>query len=294
MKQLHFRSIVAVAMLTLALGVMTLAAPGSAFAAGRAAPARQDETPASFGCTYVVRPGDTLSSIALRHDTSVYELAGTNGLSDPDLIFAGMLLRVPCQGAPAGGNPTAAVCGYHTVVRGEYLSRIAARYHTSWRVLAQLNRLVNPNLIFAGTRLAIPCTASPDAGQWQTFTSSRYHYTLNYPAGWTARVNTAIPSGADANPEFVKLALDDATLPQIEIDAMTGTPPFTGYKGCARNFVFRGLPACKISVPGGQIPPTDIWVFQNGSAHFRIALVYKGASSAQVFDDVMRSFQFTQ
>jgi hypothetical protein len=34
-------------------------------------------------------------------------------------------------------------------------------------------------------------------------------------------------------------------------------------------------------------------VFQKGNAHFRIALVYKDASSAQLFDDMLRSFQFT-
>ncbi len=141
-------------------------------------------------------------------------------------------------------------------------------------------------------RLAILCVGTPSAGQWKKFVSTRYNYTVEYPSNWTARVNTSVPSNPGANPESVKFAFNDSTLPQVEIDAMTGTPPFTGDENCARNFVFRGLPACKISVPAGQTPQTDIWVFQKGNAHFRIALVYKDASSAQLFDDIMRSFQF--
>jgi LysM repeat protein len=288
---------VTLAILAVVLGLAIAATPGSALAADRGEPVLPGAAPAAYGCTYHVRPSDTLFSIALRHNTTVQALAAANGLSNPNLIYAGMALSVPCPDAAPGGTPSpaAGTCDYHIVARGEYLSLIAARYRTTWHVLAQFNRLVNPNLIFAGTRLAIPCSGTPpSAGQWKTFTSTRYDYTVNYPAAWSVQVNTTIPSGADANPEFVKLALDDSSLPQVEIDAMTGTPPFSGYEDCTRNFVFRGLPVCKISVPGGQIPATDIWVFQKGGAHFRIALVYKDAQSAQVFDDVMRSFQFTR
>jgi LysM repeat protein len=44
----------------------------------------------------------------------------------------------------------------HIVVRGETLSRIALRYAVSWRTIASLNGLSNPNLIYAGQRLLIP------------------------------------------------------------------------------------------------------------------------------------------
>jgi peptidoglycan-N-acetylglucosamine deacetylase len=44
----------------------------------------------------------------------------------------------------------------HVVVRGETLLRIALRYAVSWRAIASLNGLSNPNLIYVGQRLLIP------------------------------------------------------------------------------------------------------------------------------------------
>lgn len=298
MKHNKIRFISVLAIFGLAFIALIAASPASALAANRNEPMQSGVIFNSYGCSYFVRSGDTLFSIALRYNTNLYALAAVNGLSNPNFIYAGMVLSVPCQNTPPpSGNPppSTGICNYHIVRPGEYLALIAAKYNTTWQTLAQFNRLSNPNWVYAGMRLAIPCTRTPPggSGQWKTFTSTRYNYSVNYPADWTVRVNTSVPSSAGANPEFVKLALNDSALPQVEINAMTGTPPFTGYENCVRNFVFRNLPTCKISVPGGQMPQTDIWVFQKGNAHFRIALVYKDAGSAQLFDDVMRSFQFT-
>jgi rare lipoprotein A len=43
--------------------------------------------------SYTVRRGDTLSAISQRLGVSVGRLAATNGISDPDVIYAGELLR---------------------------------------------------------------------------------------------------------------------------------------------------------------------------------------------------------
>lgn len=45
--------------------------------------------------TYRIRPGDTLSAIAQRFDTSVSKLASLNHLANPNLIVAGRTLRLP-------------------------------------------------------------------------------------------------------------------------------------------------------------------------------------------------------
>lgn len=47
------------------------------------------------GKTYVVQPGDTLYSIAVRHDTTVQALVVANNLSNPNLIYVGQTLKVP-------------------------------------------------------------------------------------------------------------------------------------------------------------------------------------------------------
>jgi LysM repeat protein len=51
--------------------------------------------PGPGGQTYVVQPGDTLYSIAVRYDTTVQALMVANNLSNPNLIYVGQTLKVP-------------------------------------------------------------------------------------------------------------------------------------------------------------------------------------------------------
>ena len=99
------------------------------------------------GRTYTVRSGDTLSSIASKFGTSYQALASLNGISNPNLIYAGQVLRV--NGSASAGSV------YYTVRAGDNLSAIASRYGTSYQSIAALNGLANPNLIFAGQTLKI-------------------------------------------------------------------------------------------------------------------------------------------
>lgn len=134
-----------------------------------------------------------------------------------------------------------------------------------------------------------------EPGQTKTFTSSLYGYQVSYPADWTIQINTSVPAGAGSNPEYITLTPNDgSSLPRIQVELLTGTPPMTGYENCDRNFVFHSLPACKISLPAGQNPATEIWVFQKDKANFYIAMQYEDEKSIQVFNDFMTSFQFTQ
>lgn len=45
--------------------------------------------------SYAIAYGDTLSSIAVRYHTTVAAIASYNGLSNPSLIYPGMLIRIP-------------------------------------------------------------------------------------------------------------------------------------------------------------------------------------------------------
>lgn len=62
-------------------------------AAPRPAPRRA--APAPGGRTYTVRPGDTLSGIAARHRVAVRALSRLNGITDPNRIYVGTVLRIP-------------------------------------------------------------------------------------------------------------------------------------------------------------------------------------------------------
>lgn len=97
--------------------------------------------------TYTVRSGDTLSSIAAKFGTNYQMLASLNGISNPNLIYVGQVLRV------SSSANTGSV--YYTVRVGDNLSAIASRYGTSYQSITALNGLANPNLIYAGQTLKI-------------------------------------------------------------------------------------------------------------------------------------------
>ena len=60
---------------------------------------------------------------------------------------------------PTAAPPT--TVGSYTVQRGDTLSGIAARYNTTTATLAQMNNIVNPNLIYAGQVLQVPTASAP-------------------------------------------------------------------------------------------------------------------------------------
>lgn len=103
--------------------------------------------------TYVVRPGDTLSEIALRYGVSVSQLAGINNIQNPNLIYPGQVLRI-CE-----GEATVEISDLnhvlYTVKPGDTLTAIARRYGVSIASIVSLNQISNPNLIYVGEILRI-------------------------------------------------------------------------------------------------------------------------------------------
>ena len=55
-------------------------------------PVSPSNTPQTSSKTYIVQPGDTLSSIAIRYHTTVSHLVMLNHISNPNLIYAGQIL----------------------------------------------------------------------------------------------------------------------------------------------------------------------------------------------------------
>ena len=97
--------------------------------------------------TYIVKSGDTLSGIATKYGTTYQALAEYNGISNPNLIYPGQVIKIP------GGQAKT-----YTVQKGDTLSGIATKYGTTWQVLYEKNKDVigdNPNLIKPGQVLVI-------------------------------------------------------------------------------------------------------------------------------------------
>jgi len=75
--------------------VLQIPRQAAAITAPPAAPGAAPAPRPPGGTTHVVQPGETLTSLAERWNTSVARLAEANGVTDPDLIFVGMKLLIP-------------------------------------------------------------------------------------------------------------------------------------------------------------------------------------------------------
>ena len=103
------------------------------------------------GCAgYVVRRGDTLWGIAKRYGTTVRKLTEYNRLTNPNLIYPGEVIELPCVRQAADVE--------YTIRWGDTLWSIAQRYHTTVAQIVSANRIQNPDRIYAGEKIIIPET----------------------------------------------------------------------------------------------------------------------------------------
>ncbi len=108
--------------------------------------------------SYTIVSGDTLSAIAVRYGTTVSELVSLNNITNADLIYTGNTLLIPASGN-ASSSSTSGYINY-TIVSGDTLSAIAARYGTTVAELVSLNSIANADLIYTGDTLLIPASSN--------------------------------------------------------------------------------------------------------------------------------------
>ncbi len=132
--------------------------PAPVAAPRAAAPADDDAN------VYVVKKGDMLSKIAVRHGVSAREIAELNNLKNMNDIRAGQKLLLPAYArsekaaAKPAPKPAAGTLSGDTyvVAAGDSLSKIAARFGVKTADLAAANQISNPNSIRIGQKLVIP------------------------------------------------------------------------------------------------------------------------------------------
>jgi len=114
---------------------------------------------------YVVRQGDTVSQIALRSGVSVGAIARASALADAARIRVGQVLTIPTPSSAtiAPVAPLVASTTTHTVVGGDTVSHLAARYSTTAAAIVAANGLDARAFIRIGQVLTIPTTATTTA-----------------------------------------------------------------------------------------------------------------------------------
>ena len=140
--------------------------------------------------TYEVQPGDTLSEIAscLNVSTSVLQALNSE-ISSVDDIFIGQRIHVPDNAEKLGhgcseprtGKPVVTPSNTalarsltssgdsctHLIQSDEYLGKIALNYGTDTPTMIRLNPNVDPDILWVGATLIVPClspTVSPQTG----------------------------------------------------------------------------------------------------------------------------------
>ena len=105
----------------------------------------------SVPSVYVVKRGDQLESIAVRHGTTISALMKANRIRSKNRIYVGQKLKIPGTGS---------VPSVYVVKRGDILEKIAVRHGTTIRTLMKVNNIRSRNRIYVGQKLKIPGTDS--------------------------------------------------------------------------------------------------------------------------------------
>jgi murein DD-endopeptidase MepM/ murein hydrolase activator NlpD len=102
------------------------------------------------GAQYVVQPGDTLSSIAVRFGISVEALSVANEITNPNQLFAGQPLSLP------GVDWIQGVLDVQSISLGETFYSLSRRYRLDHQTLGRLGGIVSPSQVYAGFPLLLP------------------------------------------------------------------------------------------------------------------------------------------
>jgi LysM repeat protein len=140
--------------------------------------------PGADTVVYIVKPGDTLRSIAAAHGTTINAIVRANNMTNPDVIYPGQRLTIPVSvgnapapggstpaptavptlpAVPTAGSSTAGASVYHTVRLGDTLEKVARAYGTTAAAIIAANGITNPDLIWVGQKLRIPGASQPGA-----------------------------------------------------------------------------------------------------------------------------------
>lgn len=110
---------------------------------------------------HVVQPSERLTDLAIRYNTTVDELVELNRLGNRNLITRSQEIMLPGGTVAVGGEGTRTQPITYVVQPGDTLSGIAAQFGTTASILAAVNGIAHPDLIFVGQQIVIPASGGP-------------------------------------------------------------------------------------------------------------------------------------
>ncbi len=194
-------------------------------------PVVSDTAPASVAGanSYVVKPGDTIYSIARELHVSVRSLIDANQLRAPFQVTPGQRLSLPGS-------------GFYIVAKGENLSVIARKTGVPFATLARTNGLTAPYVLQPGQKLILPTGngSSPTSAPIQTAASPP-------PAMVTAAPLPPPPPSPSGRPTVQTLPPPPSQAPAAPPSAVASAPLPATPPSVA-------LPAPTASVPAPAVP----------------------------------------
>ncbi|MHA7295434.1 lytic transglycosylase [Arthrobacter sp. HLT1-21] len=133
-----------------------------------------NDTQQSYGSSYTVKAGDTLSAIAANNGVSLGTVLKANSLSMTSIIHPGQKIQLggsadvsvaSTEITPAAPKPAAPASngGSYTIKGGDTLGAIAANNGVSLSALLKANNLTATTMIHPGAKLTLPGKAAPAA-----------------------------------------------------------------------------------------------------------------------------------
>ncbi len=96
---------------------------------------------------YTIQPGDSLGYISSLFGTTVEDIVSVNGLSDPDLVSPGQVIKIPSF-PDYNGKLEIIITDL-----GESFSLLPVKYQIDEQSLIKINKVLSPSQIYVGSRL---------------------------------------------------------------------------------------------------------------------------------------------